>query len=142
MRSLPAVLIALLLGFCLAMACEAAGDLSRDLERLERLREAVDVQADRIEYDEAEHKIVARGAVRVALGNRSLFADEVSVDLDDETLVASGHVVLMEERNRLEGDRIETASAAMNELENPNPFVTDRCRHLKRWYEANAEIFK
>jgi LPS-assembly protein len=107
MRSLPAVLVALLLGFCLAMACEAAVDLSRDLERLERLREAVDVQADRIEYDEAERKIVARGAVRVALGNRFLFADEVSVDLDDETLVASGNVILMEGLNRLEGDRIE-----------------------------------
>jgi LPS-assembly protein len=107
MRSLPAVLVALLLGFCLAMACEAAVDLSRDLERLERLREAVDVQADRIEYDEAERKIVARGAVRVALGDRFLFADEVSVDLDDETLVASGNVILMEGLNRLEGDRIE-----------------------------------
>ncbi len=107
MRSLPTVFIALLLSFCLAMACEAAADLSRDLERLERLREAVDVQADRMEYDQAEHRIVARGAVRVALGDRSLFADEVTVDLDDESLIASGNVVLTEGLNRLEGDRIE-----------------------------------
>jgi LPS-assembly protein len=107
MRLVPAMCVVAWLGFCVATACDAAADLSRDLGRLERLREAVDVQADRMEYDQAERKIVARGAVRVALGERSLFADEVSVDLDDETLVASGNVVLVEGPNRLEGDRIE-----------------------------------
>jgi Zn-dependent protease with chaperone function len=44
--------------------------------------------------------------------------------------------------DKLEGNRLETASAAMHELENTNPFVTARCRHLKRWYETNPEIFK
>ena len=51
--------------------CEAAGDLSRDMERLERLRETVDVEADRIDYAEGERKIVASGAVRIVLGTRT-----------------------------------------------------------------------
>jgi LPS-assembly protein len=107
MRFVPAVVVALLLGLGLAVACEAAGDLSRDVERLERLRESVDVDADRIEYAEGERKIVATGKVRIGLGPRSLFADEVTVDLDDQILVATGGVLLMEGMNRLEGDRIE-----------------------------------
>jgi hypothetical protein len=53
MRFVPAVVVALLLGLGVAVACDAAGDLSRDVERLERLRESVDVDADRIEYAEA-----------------------------------------------------------------------------------------
>ncbi len=105
MRFVPAVLILFVLG--LALPCEGASDLSHDMERLERLRESVDVQADRIEYSESERKIVASGAVRVVLGARQLFADEVSVDLDDQVLLASGNAILMEGLNRLEGDRIE-----------------------------------
>jgi LPS-assembly protein len=107
MRFVPAVVIALLLGICLASACDAAGNLSRDVERFQRLREQVDVEADRIEYAEGERRIVASGKVRVVVGDRSLFADEVSVDLDDQVLFASGNVILMEGLNRLEGDRIE-----------------------------------
>jgi LPS-assembly protein len=107
MRFVPAMLVALLFGLCLATACEAAGDLSRDVERLERLRESVDVDADRIEYAEGDRKVVATGKVRIGLGPRSLFADEVSVDLDDQVLVATGNVILMEGMNRLEGERIE-----------------------------------
>jgi lipopolysaccharide assembly outer membrane protein LptD (OstA) len=101
------MLLALLLGLSLAMACEAAGDLTRDLDRLERLREAVDIDADRMEYDEAQRKMVGSGNVRIVMGHRFLFADEVSADLDDQILVATGHVILMEGFNRLEGDRIE-----------------------------------
>lgn len=104
MRFVPAVVVALLLGLGLAIACEAAGDLSRDVERL---RESVDVDADRIDYAEGERKVVATGKVRIGLGARSLFADEVTVDLDAQTLVATGGVILMEGMNRLEGDRIE-----------------------------------
>jgi len=107
MRTAPAVVIAVILGLCVANACEAAGDLSRDMERLERLREAIDVQADRIDYAEGEHKIVASGAVRIALGARTLFANEVSVDLDDQIVVAAGQVILVEGTNLLEGDRME-----------------------------------
>ena len=107
MRFVPAICFALFLGLGLAMACEAAGDLTRDLERLNRLREAVNVDADRIDYDETERKVVASGKVRIVLGNRLLFADEVSADLDDQIFVATGHVILMEGFNRLEGDRIE-----------------------------------
>lgn len=107
MRVVPAILFALFLGLGLAMACEAAGDLTRDLDRLNRLREAVNVDADRIDYDETERKVVASGKVRIVLGNRLLFADEVSADLDDQIFVATGHVILMEGFDRLEGDRIE-----------------------------------
>jgi LPS-assembly protein len=107
MRPGPAVVILFFLGFGVAMACEAASDLPRDMARLERLRESVDVQADRMEYSETERRILASGAVRVTLGNRNLYADEVSVDLDKEVLVASGHVILTEGPSRLEGDRIE-----------------------------------
>ena len=104
MRIAPAVVIAVILGLCVANACEAAGDLSRDLERL---REAIDVQADRIDYAEGDRRIVASGAVRIALGARTLFADEVSADLDDQIVVATGQVILVEGTNVLEGDRIE-----------------------------------
>jgi LPS-assembly protein len=107
MRFGPAVVIVLLLGLCVAHACEAASDLSRDMDRLQRLRESVDVQADRIEYAEGERKVVASGAVRVVMGSRFLFADEASVDLDDQVVVASGHVILVDGPNHLEGDRIE-----------------------------------
>jgi LPS-assembly protein len=85
----------------------AADDLRQDLDRLQRLRDAVEVDADRVEYSEAERKVAAKGNVHIVLEGRSLFADEVSVDLDDQTLVATGHVILMEGLNRLEGDRIE-----------------------------------
>src|SRR5512134_2478164 len=109
MRPVPpaVILLLFLFGLSLSMACDAVGALSRDLERLDRLRDNIDVQADRIEYSESERRVVASGAVRVVLGARTLFADEVSVDLDGQVLVASGNVILMEGLNRLEGDRIE-----------------------------------
>ena len=107
MRFVPAVVVALLLGLGLAVACEAASDLSQDVERLERLRENVDVDADRIEYAEGERKIVATGKVRIGLGPALAVRRRGLVDLDDQILVASGGVILMEGMNRLEGDRIE-----------------------------------
>lgn len=85
----------------------AQDSLLQDLDRLQRLRDAVQVDADSMEYSEAERKVIARGNVRVVMENRSLFADDVAVDLDDQVVVATGHVVLMEGLNRLEGDRME-----------------------------------
>ncbi len=107
MRLHLAVIVALLLPLCLATAGFAAADLRRDLDQLQRLREAVDVDADHLEYNQAEKRLIARGHVHVVLQNRSLFADEVSVDLDDQIFVATGHVIFMEGLNRLEGERIE-----------------------------------
>jgi LPS-assembly protein len=107
MRIASALVIAVILGLYAVDACDAAADLSRDMERLERLREAVDVQADRIDYAAGDRRIVASGAVRIALGARTLFADEVSVDLADQIVAATGQVVLVEGTDVLEGDRIE-----------------------------------
>ncbi len=107
MRFVPAVVIALLLGLGLVMHCEAAADFPLDRGRLEQLRDSVDVQADRVDYSERDHKIVASGAVELTFGARRLFADEVTVDLDDQVVVASGHVILTEGANRLDGERIE-----------------------------------
>jgi len=107
MRLRLAAVTAFLCCLLLTSAGHAADDLRRDLEQLQRLRDAVEVDADSVEYNEAERKVVAKGGVRVVLGERSLFADEVSVDLDDQELTATGNVILMEGLNRLEGDRIE-----------------------------------
>jgi LPS-assembly protein len=67
----------------------------------------VEVNADHFEYLETERKLVAKGSVRIVWEERSLVADEVSVDLDDQVLVATGNVILIEGLNRLEGERIE-----------------------------------
>ncbi|MBI4840735.1 MAG: LPS-assembly protein LptD [candidate division NC10 bacterium] len=107
MRYHPASAIIFVSGLLVAPFGHAANDLQQDLEWLQRLRDAMEVDADSVEYLEAERKVVAKGGVRIGLEDRSLFADEVAVDLDDQTLVATGHVLLMEGLNRLEGDRIE-----------------------------------
>ena len=107
MRVSPAATATLLLLLFLTTFSHADDGLKQDLQRLQRLRDAVDVDADHVEYNEAERKVVAKGNVHIVLGERSLFADEVSVDLDDQELTATGHVILMEGLNRLEGDRIE-----------------------------------
>lgn len=107
MRPRPVAAVMFASSLLLTPFSHADDSLRQDLERLQRLREAVEVDADSVEYLQAERKVVARGGVRVALQDRSLFADEVSVDLDEQTLVATGHVILMEGLNRLEGDRIE-----------------------------------
>jgi LPS-assembly protein len=107
MRFHPAAAAALLLALLLPTSGHAADGVGKGLERLQRLRDQVELNADHLEYDEAERKLVGRGNVHLALENRSLFADEVAVDLDEQELVATGHVILMEGLNRLEGDRIE-----------------------------------
>jgi len=107
MRLRLAAAAAFLCCLLLTPSGHAADDLRTDLDRLQRLRDAVEVDADSVEYSEAERKVAAKGNVHIGLEGRSLFADEVSVDLDDQTLVATGHVILMEGLNRLEGDRIE-----------------------------------
>ncbi len=107
MRLLPAAAAAFLFGLFLSTLSHADPDLHQALERLERLRDAVEVDADSVEYSETERRVLAKGGVRIRLQERSLFADEVVVDLDDQSLVATGNVVLMEGLNRLEGERIE-----------------------------------
>lgn len=107
MRLRLAAAAAFLCCLLLTPSGHAADDLRTDLDRLQRLREAVEVDADSAEYSEAERKVVAKGNVHIVLEGRSLFADEVSVDLDGQTLVATGHVILMEGLNRLEGDRLD-----------------------------------
>ncbi len=96
-----------LLALLPAVVWAAAGDTFRDFGPLERLREMVDVHADRIDYQEKDGRIVASGAVRLDVGERHLAADEVSVDLNAQTVVATGHVVFAVGTNRLSGDRIE-----------------------------------
>ncbi len=107
MRVHPAAIVTCVLILLLTTRSHANDGLLQDLQRLERLQDAVELDADHVEYLETERKVVAKGNVRIGLGERSLFADEVSVDLDDQVLVATGHVILMEGLNRLEGDRIE-----------------------------------
>ncbi len=107
MRLSPTATATFLLLLFFTTFSHADDGLGQDLQRLQRLRDAVDVDADHVEYNEAERKVMAKGNVHIVLGQRSLFADEVSVDLDDQELVATGHVILMEGLNRLEGDRIE-----------------------------------
>lgn len=107
MRVSPTATATFLLLLFFTTFSHADDGLRQDLQRLQRLRDAVDVDADHVEYNEAERKVMAKGNVHIVLGQRSLFADEVSVDLDDQELVATGHVILMEGLNRLEGDRIE-----------------------------------
>ncbi len=108
MRVSPAATAAALLILFLTTFSHAADDgLREDLQRLQRLQHEVNVDADHVEYNEAEQKLMAKGNVHIVLEQRSLFADEVSVDLEDQELVATGHVILMEGLNRLEGDRIE-----------------------------------
>lgn len=106
MRLLAAIFTAIALA-CLAAPAAAQRDLTADLDRLQRLSESVEVDADDLEYIAAEGRLVARGNVRVIVEGRALAADEVVLDLDDETLVATGNVILMDGESRLEGDRLE-----------------------------------
>ncbi len=107
MRRLPILLAALL--FCLAARVSAAAerDFRRDLEFLERLRDAVEVDAEHVDYDATERRLMARGGVRFVLGQLTIAADEVAADLDDQVVTAKGSVVLSDGSNRLEGEEIE-----------------------------------
>ncbi len=107
MRAPPAAIIACLLLLLIPVISRAQDRLLQDFNRLQRLRDAVKVDADSLEYSEAEAKVIAKGNVHIVMENRSLFADEVVVDLDDQVMVATGNVVLMEGLNRLQGHRLE-----------------------------------
>lgn len=107
MRSRVVVLAILLTGLLVPAVARSAEDFARNLERLQRLREAVELNADDVEFAREERKLIARGGVRLRMGDRLLQADEVVVDLDDQRAVATGNVVLQEGLNRLEGERIE-----------------------------------
>ena len=107
MRARPAAVATCLLLLLLPVVSRAQDRWLQDFDRLQRLRDAVKVDADHLEYSEAEAKLIAKGNVHIVMQNRSLFADEVTVDLDDQVVVATGTVVLMEGLNRLEGDRME-----------------------------------
>jgi len=107
MRPCLAAAAAFLCCLLLAPAGFAAEDLRKELDQLQRLRDAVEVHADSVEYSATERKVAAKGNVRIVMEGRSLYADEVSVDLDDQSLVATGHVILVEGMSRLEGDRLE-----------------------------------
>ncbi len=108
MRIRSPLLAAFLLSLLFTTSSRAENtELRQDLDRLQRLRDAVEVDADSVEYSETERRVIAKGSVRVAVEGRWLVADEVTVDLDDQVLVATGNVILREGINRLEGDRIE-----------------------------------
>lgn len=107
MGRLPATLVALILCLAAGLAAAAQPDLLRDLERLERLRESVEVEAESVDYDAARRRLVARGGVRLAIERAVISADEVIADLDDLQVTATGNVVLSDGENRLEGERIE-----------------------------------
>jgi len=66
----------------------------------------VQVEADSLEYWEKERLIVGRGNVEARFEGRTLFAEEVIVDLERETLMAQGRVVLLDLPNRLEGEQL------------------------------------
>lgn len=66
----------------------------------------VQVEADSLEYWERERLIVGRGSVQARFEGRALFAEEVIVDLERETLMAQGRVVLLDGPNRLEGEQL------------------------------------
>ncbi len=107
MRARPAAITACLLLLLIPIVSRAQDRLLQDFDRLQRLRDAVKVDADSLEYSEAEAKLIAKGKVHLVMENRSLFADEVSLDLEDQVMVATGNIVLLEGLNRLEGDRME-----------------------------------
>jgi hypothetical protein len=50
-------------GLLLTTISQGASDLLQELERLHRLREAVEVEADSLEYLEAVRKLVGKGEV-------------------------------------------------------------------------------
>ncbi len=107
MRARPAAVTTCLLLLLFPVVSRAQDRWLQDVDRLQRLRNAMKVDADSLEYSEAESKLIAKGNVHIVMENRSLVADEVSVDLDDQEIVATGNVVLMEGLNRLQGDRLE-----------------------------------
>lgn len=85
----------------------AADTFGLGLERLKSARAATQVEAGQIEHHERRKVVIARDDVMVRFGDRILYADELRVDLQAQEFVATGHVLLVEGPNRLEGDRLE-----------------------------------
>ncbi len=98
------LVVSLTAGGGAAIAADAFG---LGLERLKSARAATHVEADQIEYQEQRKVVIGRGDVMVRFGDRILYADELRVDLEAQEFVATGHVLLVEGPNRLEGDRLE-----------------------------------
>ena len=107
MRRLPLIAIVLCLGLFAGPAWAAEGDALKDLDRLQRLREQVDVHADAMDYDAASRRLVARGRVRFAINRMVVAADEMFADLESQQLTARGNATLDDGANRLEGEEIE-----------------------------------
>jgi LPS-assembly protein len=85
----------------------AADSFGLGLERLKSAGAATHVEAGQLEYQEQRKVVIGRGDVMVRFGDRILYADELRVDLQTQEFVATGHVLLVEGPNRLEGDRLE-----------------------------------
>ena len=95
-------------------------------------------------YKEAEISadrggLVVTGDIKTAL--QALVKLNIGANIEDNypNLNIDAYVRQLSDLNE---DRIESASAAIHELENTNPFITIRCRHLSKWYEGNEEIFQ
>ena len=92
--ALAAVLL-LILAVFLPPGGAAQESVLPQLQHLENLRGLVNVDADNIEYLAGQRAIVARGGVRATFGDALITADEVTVDLDDQSLVATGNVTMI-----------------------------------------------
>ncbi|MFV1951813.1 MAG: M48 family metalloprotease [Nitrospinota bacterium] len=95
-------------------------------------------------YKEAEISadrgaLVVTGDINVAL--QALVKLNIGANFEDNYSKVNIDTYL-QQLSLLQEDRIETASAVIHELENTNPFITVRCRHLSLWYKENDVIFK
>jgi len=109
MRHALALAAVLLLGLAVFLPPGGAAQESMlpQMRHLENLRGLVNVDADSIDYVAGQRAIVARGNVRATFGDALITADEVTVDLDDQSLVATGNVTIIRGLDHLEGERIE-----------------------------------
>jgi LPS-assembly protein len=107
MRSALAAIILVALSMSLPAAGAAQDSLLPHLRQLERLRDLVNVDADSIEYLAGRRALVARGNVRVEVADALVTAEEVTVDLDEQSITAAGNVTLIRGFDHLEGERVE-----------------------------------
>ena len=68
---------------------------------------AIEVRADRVNYDRQQRSVTAEGEVVARFIQGELTADRVRVDLAERVAVASGQVALQRGRQRLRGERFE-----------------------------------
>ncbi len=100
-----------MLAACLVLGAPCLGGGAEPGERrpavgLSRANSGVTVEADTLEYQREGKILAARGDVRVTFEGRSLRADTVEVNLEEERLWAEGRVVLVEGESRLEGETL------------------------------------